>query len=191
MEGDPLAARGYFQASLESSRESGNDALAAESLNGLGEVARHEGAWEAARGYYEQAAALSRRAGSEHALSVVLCNLGAVECELENVDAARACYVEALEAARALGSKEFVALCLDGLGAVAARRGEWERAARFAGAAEALLDEIGATLGPADRTFRERYVSEVRQRLGDTALAAAIAGGRAAASEEVIDEALE
>jgi predicted ATPase/serine/threonine protein kinase len=186
MEGDLKAARGYFEQSLAASRQSENDALAAESLNGLGEVARQEGDWDAARGYYEQSAALCRHAGNDHALSVVLCNLGAVECELASLDTAEGCYAEALALARDLGSREFIAYGLDGLGAVAARRGEWERAARFAGAAEALLDEVGATPSPTDRAFRERYLAEVREHLGEAALAAA----REAAVDAAIDEAL-
>lgn len=92
--------------------------------------------------------------------------------------------------AQALGSEEFVSLSLDGLAAVAAKRGEWERAGRLAGAADALLETIGATLASVDRAFRERYLRDVREHLSEAALEAAVAEGRAMARDRAIEDAL-
>jgi hypothetical protein len=108
-----------------------------------------------------------------------------------NLAAARACYEEALERARAVGSDEFIGLCLDGLGAVAAKRGDWARAARMAGAAGARRESSGATLDPADRAFRERYLDEARATLGEARLEAAIAEGGALTLEQALREASE
>jgi hypothetical protein len=138
---------------------------------------------------YEQAVALCRVEQHDHILIVALCNLGAVTCDEGDVDTAHACYEEALRTARALGSEEFVSLALDGLAAVAAKRSDWERAARLAGAAEALLETIGAVLAPVDRDFRERYLAEVRTHLGAAALEAAMAEGRAGARHGAIEDA--
>jgi hypothetical protein len=106
------------------------------------------------------------------------------------VDAARASYEEALVKAHPLGSIEFVSLSLDGLAAVAAKRGAWERAGRLAGAAQALLEPIGVVLAPVDRAFRERYLADVRERLGEAALEAAFAEGRRMTTEQAVARAL-
>jgi non-specific serine/threonine protein kinase len=168
----------------------GYDDVVRVSLNSLGEVARLAGDPAAARALYEQAVDLARRERHQDFLVIALCNLGAVACEGGDVEAAHACYAEALATARDLGSKEFVSLALDGLAAVAAERGAWELAGRLAGAAEALLDAVGAALAPVDRAFRDRYLARVRERAGDAALEAALAEGRAVAPGELVDAAL-
>ena len=56
---------------------------------------------------------------------------------------------------------------LDGLGAVAAHRGEWERAARLAGAAAALRESIGGTRPPDQEPWFERVCAQARAALGD------------------------
>jgi non-specific serine/threonine protein kinase len=183
LEGDPAAARAHLEESLGFARETGYDVLVAVSLNSLGEVSRIERDWAAARRCLEEAAALCRKEGVEQTLSIVLCNLGAVLLEGADLDAARACYDEALATAHALGSKEFISLAVDGLGAVAAGRGEPERAARLAGAAEALLDETGAKLEPLDRDFRDRYRAAARERLGEARFEALLAEGRSMSLE--------
>ena len=190
MEGDLGAARALLEESLAISREAGYVNLIIPCLNSLGEAARLEGDAGAARAYYEQAVAVARGKRQDHFLIIPLCNLGAVACEGGDVDAARACYEEALMTARVLGSAEFVSLSLDGLAAVAAKRGAWERAGRLAGAAAALLEEIGATLAPVDLAFRERYLGEVREHVGEAALEAALAEGRAMVRDEAIEDAM-
>jgi hypothetical protein len=64
------------------------------------------------------------------------------------------------------------------------------RAGRLAGAAEALREEIGSMLEPADLAMRERYLRDVRAHLGDAALEAAMADGRATPRGRTIDDAL-
>jgi non-specific serine/threonine protein kinase len=189
-EGDLLASRAYLEESLAISREAGYVNVVIPCLNSLGEAARLEGDSSAARAYYEQAVADARGRRQDHYLIIPLCNLGAVACDGDDVDAARACFEEALDAARALGSQEFVSQSLDGLAAVAAKRGAWERAGRLAGAAEALLESIGATLPDVDRAFRERYLADVRERYGGAGLEAALAHGRAMTPEQAVEYAL-
>jgi non-specific serine/threonine protein kinase len=190
MEGDLRASRAHLEESLAIGRREGYVNVVIPCLNSLGEAARLEGDPGAARAYYEQAVAVARGNRRDHFLIIPLCNLGAVACEGDDVEVARACFEEALAAASALGSDEFISLSLDGLAAVAAKRGAWELAGRLAGAAGALLDEVGATLAPLDRDFRDRYLREVREHVGAEALEAALAEGRAAPRDRVIEDAL-
>jgi non-specific serine/threonine protein kinase len=189
-QGDVAAARAHAEEGLTSAREVGNDILVAECLNFLGDVTRFEGNLVAARALYERAVALNKGLGSQLGVSIGLNNLGAVSCEEGGLTEASASYREALAHARAHGFQEMVSLAFDGLGAVAAKRGTWERAARLAGAAEALRDEIGAQLDLADRAFRDRYLAEVREELGEEAIEAAMAEGRAMTPEKAAAYAL-
>jgi non-specific serine/threonine protein kinase len=189
-QGDPQASRPYLEESLARGRELGDDRLVGNALNSLGEAARIEGEWATARPFYEQSLAIHRRLGHPAGTSVTLCNLGATLCEVGELEAARSCYVEALSSLRELGNVIDISVALDGLAAVAAKRREWERAARLAGAAAALREPIEGELEPADRSLRERCLREVRERLGEAAFEAASAEGRAMARDRAIDDAL-
>jgi tetratricopeptide (TPR) repeat protein len=164
--------------------------IVAGSLNCLGEAARQEGDWAAARAYYEQSAAVLRQAGHQLGLNVALGNLGAVACEEGELTVATACFEEALVISQSSKEPDSIALALDGLGAVAAKRGAWERAGRLAGAAQTMRDASGYALEPTDRAFRERYLAEVREQLGEAGLEVALAEGRALTLEQAIGEAL-
>jgi tetratricopeptide (TPR) repeat protein len=188
--GDARASYRYLEESLAYGREAGDDLLVGNVLNSLGEAARIEGEWERARSFYEQSVAVHKRFGHPGGASLTLCNLGAALCELGELDAACACYLEALPFLRDLGNAKAMSLALDGLGAVAAKRREWGRAARLAGAAEALRDEIGEDLEPADRALRDGYLRDVREHLDAAALAEATAEGRATARGRAIEDAL-
>ncbi len=183
--GNVREARLHLEECLSFSRQMQLTSLITSCHTALGEVARLECDWSAARAHYEQAVAISRDEGHDHFLVVGLCNLGSVVGD-EDVDAACACYEEALGAARALRNTEYISLALDGLASVATKRGAWDRAARLAGAAEALLEMIGATLAPSDRAFRERYLAELRERLGESGLEAALVEGRALTQEQAV-----
>jgi predicted ATPase/serine/threonine protein kinase len=182
--GDLETARALFEKCRAIAGAAGAEFLVPIALNSLGEIARVEGAWAEARRFYEEAEALARQAGDRYGVTVALANLGALAYERGDPRAASASYREALAAARALGDTVGVSLSLDGLGAVAERRGDWERAARLAGAAEAMRATIGYELEHTDRAFRDNYLSVVRERLGETALEAALAEGRAMTLEQ-------
>lgn len=70
---------------------------------------------------------------------------------------------------------------LEGLAVVAGKREEAERSARLSGAAEGLLEAVGATVYNyyrPDRSLYARTVSATRSRLGDAAFEEARAEGR-------------
>ena len=189
-QGDLPAARACLEESLEIGRRLGRDDVVANALRSLGELARLDREWAAACELYDEALALSRRIGDRGGVSMSLVNLGLVAWETGDAEAARVNYREALEIQRELGSKSEMSVTLDGLAAVAARDGAWRRAARLAGAAEALREAIGYDLEPVDRGVREGCLAELRERLGAEGLEAATAEGRALSLDEALDEAL-
>jgi predicted ATPase/serine/threonine protein kinase/Tfp pilus assembly protein PilF len=185
--GDVAAARAYFEESLASGRELDDDVLAGNALTGLGEVARTRGEWADARGLYERALEIARNIGNRDAVSALSYNLGAVAAEEGDLRSAWRFYTRALEIDRELGSADGMASSLDGYAAVMARRGAWERAARLAGAAQALRDVAGFEMQPVDRDSRDRYLAEVREHLGDAGYEAALLAGRALTIDEAIE----
>ncbi len=80
--------------------------------------------------------------------------------------------------------------CLEGLAAVLPGVGEAERAARLAGAAEALRGVMGVPLPPTDQADHEQTVATVREVLGEAAFVAAWEVGRSLSLEVAVAEAL-
>jgi hypothetical protein len=109
---------------------------------------------------------------------------------LERVDRGRV-VVQALELAPGEGNRREIAPSLVGLAAVAAAEGEPERAARLLGAAQGLLDALGAAMRPIDCTLRERTDAAARADLPASTFEAAWSEGRAMALEQAVAYALD
>jgi len=90
-----------------------------------------------------------------------------------------------------LGSTSNVALALLGLAGVAAVRDAPERAARLFGAADTVIDALGAKLWPADRLDYEHHLSIAQQQLGDAEFEAARREGRALRLNQAVAYALD
>ncbi len=69
--------------------------------------------------------------------------------------------------------------------------GQFERGARLFGAAEALLEAVGAPLAPADRAEWERDVAMMRSQFEDAGLTTAWNAGRSMPLELAFQYALE
>ena len=89
-----------------------------------------------------------------------------------------------------LGTRMMAAWCLAGLGSAAALNQEPERAARLWGAAEQLRTALGCRPAPGARAIYERLLMLARAQLGEDALTAAWAAGRAMSLEQATAEAL-
>ncbi len=183
-QGNVDLARTYLDQSLASAIELDNERLAGNVLNVHGEIARSLGDWATARTCYERSIASHRRVGYEGGIGVALCNLGATAAEQGDLQAALGYFREALDLLMAQKDVFSITIVLDGFGAVAAEREEWTRAARLAGAADAIRRSKGFELETADRAFRERYLARARERLGEAELDAATVAGRALSLEE-------
>ena len=97
---------------------------------------------------------------------------------------------DVLRRADALGDPSVVAQCLLGLAAVAAARATPVQSVRLHAAAEKLLEEIGATLEPADRATCEPYLAQVALLLSEGERATAWSAGWALSVDDAIGEAL-
>lgn len=197
---DYAAARSFAERALERWRELGDTWSCANSLNYVGEAALLQGDDEEAQTRYEEAATLLRQLQNRDLLAFSLRRLGQLALRRRDYSRAIALCQESLKLNVELGDKQAVAACLSALAGVATAQGqtrgaEWrERALRYAarlfGAADALLQAVGASLGHTDRAEYERNVATVRAQLGGEAFAAAWAQGQALTLEQAVAEAL-
>jgi len=117
-------------------------------------------------------------------------NLGAVAIAEGDYRAARAYLTEALTTAQEFGNKILISYSLDGFAALATHRGGLRRAAQLAGAAEEFRQSIGLEGEPAERRFRDAYLSELHKSLDEAELSVAFEQGRKLKLDEAITLAL-
>jgi predicted ATPase/Tfp pilus assembly protein PilF len=188
--GDYAEARARFEESLAHAREQGLKNGIAVDLIRLGDLARFEGDDERAAPMYEESLALCREIGDVLDTASALHKLGHIACHRGDYRRAQALFAESLTLQHEQGNKQGIVEALAGFAGLAAAVKQPERAARLFGAAEALLDAIGAPLAPADRAEWERDAATARAQLDKAAFEAAWAEGRTMTRERAIAYAL-
>jgi predicted ATPase len=189
-EGDDAAANALYEQSLALRRELGDKRLIANSVLTLGRAELTRGDHVRASVLLLEGCALARELDDTWSVSLALINLGRVA--LRNGDFAEATrdFANSLKLAKERGDKRVAAECLQGLGAVATVKGDGAQAARLFGAAEALLEAIGATPTAIEVALGEEFVPQARAALGAERFEAEWAAGRSEAPEATIEAAL-
>jgi hypothetical protein len=106
-----------------------------------------------------------------------------------NNERARAILLEVLAIAEEIGSRPAGQSALEVCAALSTLRTEWERAARFYGAAEAQKEYTGIQRDPTDDAFLQPLVAQARDALGTVAFATGEDAGRAISYDDAITEA--
>ena len=188
--GDLRGAREVFGEYAEISRQLGSSFSLTVALGALGEVARMAGDLEAASDYYSQALTAGGRHVRSHPNAIILSNLGGLALEKGDYAAATDYYREALVIDSELGNSLWAAVALYGLSAVELHAGDREKAARLAGAAEALCEEAGTPLEKWEQSLRDRHTAALRSALDAATLEREWARGRALTLREAAAAAL-
>jgi tetratricopeptide (TPR) repeat protein len=173
--GDLPRARALFAESVELLRAVGFPRLHVGIAN-LASVASDEGDYDAAVAGFEDALAAARAVGDAEGAAHALFNLGTVERVRRGPAAATGPLLESLRLSRELGYHENVGYVL---GALADVDADARRAARLLGAAQSVLEKIGAGVQPAVAVRHELSRERLREALGEEQLEAALAEGRA------------
>jgi predicted ATPase/DNA-binding SARP family transcriptional activator/Tfp pilus assembly protein PilF len=189
-QGDYAAARALFEESLAIRRELGDRHGIAYSLNNLGSAANKQGDPASARILHEESLAIRRELGDRRGIAESLGNLGNVAINQGDYASARILNEESLAIRRELESRLGIAVSLESFANLALKAGSGERAARLWGAASALRESIGSHLPPNEQEDRERDMGAVRAAIGEKALAAMWAEGRALTWEQAVAYAL-
>jgi DNA-binding CsgD family transcriptional regulator/tetratricopeptide (TPR) repeat protein len=139
-----------------------------------------------ARALCEESLNICREIGDKRGMARGLIGLGEVALGQGDPATARGAYEESIAMFRELGDRWFLAVSLDGLAGVIAAEGQFVRAARLLGTAEALLEVIGAPLPLHCRPAHERTLAALRARLDEETFAVAWAEGRYMTPEQAV-----
>ncbi|MEO8754768.1 MAG: tetratricopeptide repeat protein, partial [Casimicrobiaceae bacterium] len=185
---DFARARAHVDEALVMAREMGNKREIAGAVNALAMLLRVDGAPEAAEPLYVEVLTLARELGDSASIAVALLNLAMVAMYRGSGGDARGRLQQALSIAQETGSRAAGQSVLEVSSGLAALRGEWERAARFYGAAEGQGAQTGIRRDLADESFLAPLVATTRTTMGTAEFDAAEASGRATAYPEMIAE---
>jgi predicted ATPase/class 3 adenylate cyclase len=148
-----------------------------------------EGDYAQARPFLEQSLAGAREIGSDQNAGNALCDLGVLALYEQRHEDAAALFRESLASAQRTGWRINVVYCLRGLSAVAAED-DLDSAARLLGAAESLHEQIGQDIETYAKKAFATGADRVHESLGEPAVAAAYAAGRAMSEADAVAFAL-
>jgi tetratricopeptide (TPR) repeat protein len=188
-QGDRAAARYHSEAALELACELGDSRRVAVASNALAQLNRLEGKLDEAEQLYLQTVSFGREQGDREMTAIGMLNLAMVAVARGAAGRARELLVDAISIATETESTQARQSALEVTAGLAAALGEWERSARFFGAAEARKQSTGIKNDPADDAFLQPFVAEVRAALGESGFTAAEASGRTLGFLEAVAEA--
>ncbi|HUP30707.1 MAG TPA: tetratricopeptide repeat protein, partial [Usitatibacter sp.] len=186
---DLASARPWLEEAVTVLAAGGDKRWLAGAVNALAMLLRVEGEFAGAKPLYQQAVELARESGDREAESVGLLNL-AMLC-LEGGDAAGGRFMlsAALAIAAETSSSHARQSGLEVCAGLAADEQEWQRAARFYGAAESSSAVTGARRDTTDEKFLAPRIARARRALGEREFAAASGEGTKLSLERASEEA--
>ena len=176
----------------ESVRERiGDEAGVQVSTHNLGLLALNQADYRRARPALEEALAIAEKFELEAMIGNSMCDLGFAELGDGRFDEARAHFAAGLEAALRMGWKENVAYCLVGFSSAEFAADRLDRAARFLGQVDRIVEDIQLIFELYAERERERVERELRSDLGPDRLDALRAEGRSLSIDHAVAEARE
>jgi len=174
---DDVRAEGVLEEAVALARAAADERVLALALNNLGDVALTVGDYERAEPLFEESLAFLRARGDTANIARSLFNLGSVDLMLNRHTRAHERLDESLALSHEAGDKEDLAWSLEGLAGLAAATGDGERAALLLGAAQSLLEQMGAAFKPFERHLHETTVTRASELCGPETFAALLARG--------------
>ena len=178
-------AQAAYEAALEVLRDN-NGWGVAQTLHGLGELARARREHDAALRHFGAALALYRSIDARPEVVRCLAGIGWVALSQRNLVLARSSLTESMQLSLATGRRLAIARGLEALGVLALAEGDPARAIRLEGAGLALREAAGHVSPVPARARIDALFDAARQRLGTAASAALLAEGRAMTRYEAI-----
>jgi predicted ATPase/class 3 adenylate cyclase len=185
-EGDYPSAKKHYQECLEIARQGDDLDLVSANLLRLGEIARLEGDYETASALYEESRGILSEVEWNLFLAGNLHKLGFIAQYREDYQGAKDLFTQSLEMQEKMSNRQGIAECLAGLAGLAVISGKIEQGVRLFAGAQALLDDIGAPMAPADCVEMERELSLAREQLSEVAFSTAWSEGGKMSMEEAI-----
>ena len=183
-QGDAGEADSLYAESIETFESIGDRWGVAHATGKLAQAARRRGDRATARDRYRDAIAMHMQTGDRHGTARLTASLGDLAAEDGDLGEAEHLYQETLAIRGELGDRVGVANALERLSGVAEDRPL--RAATLMGAASAIREKVGARLSPAAAQRVEGYLVDLGRAAGPGAVAEAVAQGRAASWDAVL-----
>jgi len=190
-QGNRANARKCWEEALRIAEQSSNKRQICSVSNALAQLHRLEGDVDRAEPLYKQSVSLARELGDREFTAIGLLNLAMVAIARHSDESARALVREVFAIVEETALRRVVQSALDVSVGLACLRREWERAARYWGAAETLTDDIGVQRDPADQAFVEPMIAKTREELGEARFTSAEASGRALSFQAAVTDARE
>jgi predicted ATPase/class 3 adenylate cyclase len=187
---EPERAAPYFREALVLLRRLGATSDLPVTLGNLGRALLEEGNLEGAEAVLSEGLSRAREHNQSFAVAFTLNVLGRIQFQRGDPNRARSFLESSLKSLADTPHTWQISESLEDLAAVLATQGDATRAARLWGAAEALREEIGAPVAPAERLRYEEAVASAREAYPDAAFESAWAEGRAMTPEAAIDHAV-
>ena len=184
---DYAAARACLEEARAVATQCNADAdLGGQVVTAIAELERLEGHLDSARGLYEEGLMHARARGDRLRTMISLNNLAMVAA-LEGAPArARTMLIESLAICDELDSQRGRLVVMEVCAGLAARRGHWQCAACFNGAAVFHTEQIGRHRDVADEAFLRPFLQRAREALGEREFELAENTGRAMTYEIAI-----
>jgi predicted ATPase/DNA-binding SARP family transcriptional activator len=176
--GDEDAAEVHAAEALSLARQLKSQALIANALNELGEIARYRGRDEEAEGFYTESMQLLRRMGNRSEEPRLRHNLAQLSLRRGDLQGAAARFAESLAVFAERQIERGVMESLIGLAAVATAHGRPLEAAQLWGAAAELAATEGWELWPPDQLAYAQAVAQARRASDPAAFDVAWQQGR-------------
>jgi predicted ATPase/DNA-binding CsgD family transcriptional regulator len=183
------AARRHFEECIAIAREAGTPLQEVRALHNLAQIQRLQYDSAAAMRSMEAVLALADEHPFGWMKPFILLGLGQTATDLGDYERAAAALHEGLSLMVAKGNAGVVIDGIEAHARLAAATGAATRATRLYAAGEALREELGFPLSPADRVYASPVLEGLRAALGDDGFAAAWAAGRALSRDEALAEA--
>jgi predicted ATPase/class 3 adenylate cyclase len=188
-QGDLATARRYLEEAFASAEALSEPREIAAAASTLAQLYRAEGSLDAAEPLCERVLDLARELDDRESIAIGLLNVAMVAMGRQNDERARQMLLAVHGILEEIGSRYVGQSLLEVSAGLAVSRREWQRAARFYGAAEALALQTGLHRDPADEAFLAPLVATAQAALGTSAFAAAEGAGREVPYDTIIAEA--
>jgi non-specific serine/threonine protein kinase len=188
-QGDLAAARAHLEEALVRARELEDPRNIAAAVNARAQLHRVEREFDAAEPLFEHVIDLARGLEDRESIAIGQLNLAMTSIERGRAERARTLLREAIAIVEATASRPAGQSVLEVCAGLAAQCDEWEKSARFYGAAEAVAALTSLHRDPADDAFLAPWVERARKSLGEARFAAVAAEGRARSFEDSLGEA--
>jgi non-specific serine/threonine protein kinase len=176
--GDYATAEPHFERQLAQASLVGDASWQADAYNMLGQPARYRGEFGRAQRLLWRSVKFAQAANDPSLVGVALSSLGEVARDARRPVQARRLYGVALRRHAAMGNKRHLAYEFEGLAAAAGLEHAGPQALVYLGAAQALRDETGGPLPPAEQAILDRLLAPALAPLSAAERRRALSQGR-------------